>query len=377
MISVDELFVVLRFGFIRNNMDNMLDFSGCTILIVDDITTNIDILINGLENESYDIAVAVDGPSALEIIPNIKPDLIMLDIMMPGMSGYEVCKILKDNPETSKIPVIFLTALDQIKNKTEGFEIGAVDYVTKPFDIMEVRSRINTHLELSLSQKLLKKQNEILDQRVKERTLALARANSKLEDLQVEIIMRLGLATEMRDDDTGAHVRKICNIVEFLAGKCGLEEEVCKVWGLASTMHDVGKVGIPDNILLKPGRLTAEEFDVIKTHTIIGAKILEGSESELIQVARIIALNHHEKWDGSGYPAGLVREDIPLAARITAIADVFDALISARPYKDPWPLEKIIELFNNESGKHFDPELTAMFMEAVPEIMQMRQQLVN
>ncbi len=377
MISVDELFVVLRFGFIRNNMDNMLDFSGCTILIVDDITTNIDILINGLENESYDIAVAVDGPSALEIIPNIKPDLIMLDIMMPGMSGYEVCKILKDNPETSKIPVIFLTALDQIKNKTEGFEIGAVDYVTKPFDIMEVRSRINTHLELSLSQKLLKKQNEILDQRVKERTLALARANSKLEDLQVEIIMRLGLATEMRDDDTGAHVRKICNIVEFLAGKCGLEEEVCKVWGLASTMHDVGKVGIPDNILLKPGRLTAEEFDVIKTHTIIGAKILEGSESELIQVARIIALNHHEKWDGSGYPAGLVREDIPLAARITAIADVFDALISARPYKDPWPREKIIELFNNESGKHFDPELTAMFMEAVPEIMQMRQQLVN
>ncbi len=358
-------------------MDNMLDFSGCTILIVDDITTNIDILINGLENESYDIAVAVDGPSALEIIPNIKPDLIMLDIMMPGMSGYEVCKILKDNPETSKIPVIFLTALDQIKNKTEGFEIGAVDYVTKPFDIMEVRSRINTHLELSLSQKLLKKQNEILDQRVKERTLALARANSKLEDLQVEIIMRLGLATEMRDDDTGAHVRKICNIVEFLAGKCGLEEEVCKVWGLASTMHDVGKVGIPDNILLKPGRLTAEEFDVIKTHTIIGAKILEGSESELIQVARIIALNHHEKWDGSGYPAGLAREDIPLAARITAIADVFDALISARPYKDPWPLEKILELFNNESGKHFDPELTAMFMEAVPEIMQMRQQLVN
>ncbi len=377
MISVDELFVVRRFGFIRNNMDNMLDFSGCTILIVDDITTNIDILINGLENESYDIAVAVDGPSALEIIPNIKPDLIMLDIMMPGMSGYEVCKILKDNPETSKIPVIFLTALDQIKNKTEGFEIGAVDYVTKPFDIMEVRSRINTHLELSLSQKLLKKQNEILDQRVKERTLALARANSKLEDLQVEIIMRLGLATEMRDDDTGAHVRKICNIVEFLAGKCGLEEEVCKVWGLASTMHDVGKVGIPDNILLKPGRLTAEEFDVIKTHTIIGAKILEGSESELIQVARIIALNHHEKWDGSGYPAGLAREDIPLAARITAIADVFDALISARPYKDPWPLEKILELFNNESGKHFDPELTAMFMEAVPEIMQMRQQLVN
>ncbi len=293
------------------------------------------------------------------------------------MSGYEVCRILKNNPDTSKIPVIFLTALDQIKNKTEGFEIGAVDYVTKPFDIMEVRSRINTHLELSLSQKLLKKQNEILDQRVKERTLALAKANSKLEDLQVEIIMRLGLATEMRDDDTGVHVRKICNIVEFLAGRCGLDKETCRVWGMASMMHDVGKVGIPDTILLKPGKLTPEEFEVIKTHTVIGARILEGSQSELIQVARLIALNHHEKWDGSGYPAGIACEEIPLSARITAIADVFDALISVRPYKQSWPLERIIELFKSEAGKHFDPELTAIFLETVPEIMQMRKQLVN
>ena len=355
----------------------MIDFTGCTILVVDDIITNIDILVNGLEKEKYDIAVAVDGPTALELIPSIKPDLILLDIVMPGMSGYEVCKALKSENSTRNIPVIFLTALDQIKNKNRGFELGAVDYITKPFDIFEVRSRIKTHLELSLSQKMLKKHNEILDQRVKERTEALTKANNKLEQVQIEVIMRLGLATEMRDDETGAHVKQIRKIVELISERYGRSRNESQLWGLASTMHDVGKVGISDTILLKPARLTEEEFEVIKTHTIIGAKILDNSESELIQIAKSIALSHHEKWDGCGYPHQLTKTNIPLPARITTIADVFDALISSRPYKEPWEINKIVDYFKANSGKHFDPDLNEIFLLSIPDIIKNRTNISN
>ena len=353
----------------------MFDFTNCTILIVDDIVTNIDILVNGLENEPYDVAIAVDGASALELIPDLKPDLILLDIVMPKMSGYEVCKILKADEQTKNIPVIFLTALDQTTNKSLGFETGAIDYITKPFDILEVKSRIRTHLELSLSQKMLTQQNEILDQRIKERTQALTEANKRLKDVQIEVIMRLGLATEMRDDATGAHIQRIRKMVELITEKYGKSQEEGILWGLASTMHDVGKVGIPDEILLKPGRLTHEEFEIIKTHTTIGARILDNSDSELIQVARIIALSHHEKWAGTGYPAQLAKCDIPLPARITAIADVFDALISARPYKQAWNIEKIISYLKEESGKHFDPELTELFLFILPDILQLRAEI--
>lgn len=350
----------------------MFNFSKCTVLIVDDTKTNIDVLINGLSNEEYDIAVSLDGPSAIETANYLHPDLILLDIMMPGMDGYEVCQILKSNPTTSKIPVIFLTALDQVKNKTKGFKIGCVDYISKPFDVTEVRLRIKTHLELSLVRIILEQQNEILDKKIKARTKDLADANAKLKESQIEVIMRLGLATEMRDDCTGEHVKRIRSMVELLAKKKGIPEEECKLWGLASTMHDIGKVGIPDAILLKPGKLTNEEFTIIKTHSSIGSKVLAGSNFKLLQMAQEIALNHHEKWNGEGYPNGISGDDIPLPARITALADVFDALSSSRPYKGPWPIERVIALLKEESGKHFDPELTRIFIESIPEILEFK-----
>ena len=353
----------------------MVDLTDCTILIVDDVITNIDILVNGLADEPYDIAVAVDGANALELVPSLLPELILLDIVMPCMSGYEVCKILKADKKTKNIPIIFLTALDQTTNKSLGFEAGAIDYITKPFDILEVKSRIKTHLELGLSQKMLTKQNEMLDQRIKERTQELTDANKKLKRVQIEVIMRLGLATEMRDDATGSHVQRIREMVELIANKFGIDKDKSKEWGLASTMHDVGKVGISDQVLLKPGRLTPEEFEIIKTHTTIGAKILDNSDSDLIQIAQMIALNHHEKWNGSGYPQGLHHDEIPLPARITTIADVFDALISPRPYKEAWKIEDIIKYFKEESGNHFDPELTELLLLIIPDIIKLREEI--
>ncbi len=351
----------------------MLDLSELTVLIVDDTKTNIDILVNGLSSEPYSIAVAIDGESALDIVSQEQPDLILLDIMMPDMDGHEVCRRLKNNPQTAMIPVIFLTALENIENKTAAFEGGAVDYITKPFDMAEVKARVKTHLELSLSKKMLADQNRQLEYLVQKRTRELNDVNLQLAETQIEVVMRLGLGTEMRDDETGAHVQRIRKMVEIIASKTQTSDTTAELWGLASTMHDVGKVGIPDAILLKPGKLTEQEFAIMRSHTIIGAKILSDGKSELIRTAHDIALSHHEKWNGSGYPKKLKGNDIPLAGRITALADVFDALLSRRPYKEPWPLEKVTDLINSERTEHFDPEIVDLFMEALPEIIKSRE----
>ncbi len=351
----------------------MKTLNDCLVLVVDDTPANIDILLEGLGSEPYEVAVAIDGEAALEFVADTVPDLVLLDVMMPGIDGYEVCKQLKENPATAKVPVIFLTALDKVENKSAGFERGGVDYVTKPFEIVEVRARVRTHLELSLSRDALSQQNEILEIKVKERTKELLQAHEMLKETQLETIMRLGLATEMRDDDTGAHVQRIRSTVKFLAMKLGTPEEEAELWGLASTMHDIGKVGIPDAILLKPGKLTFEEFLVIQEHTTIGGKILENPKSNLIRIAHEIAIGHHEKWNGKGYPKGLEKFNVPLAARLTAIADVFDALASKRPYKDPWPLEKIVDLLKNEAGEHFDPRIVETFLDNLDTILEMRE----
>jgi putative two-component system response regulator len=331
----------------------MKDIKDCRILVVDDAKTNIDILLEAL-HEEYRISVAMDGAKAIKLAHKNKPDLILLDIMMPDMDGYEVARILQSDPETADIPIIFLTAMDDVSNKTRGFDSGAVDYITKPFEMAEVKVRAKTHLDLKLARETLKTQNEKLEQLVQERTR--------------EIIIRLAMAAEYRDTDTGMHIMRIRDFTSIVAQRAGVPADEAARMGLASTMHDVGKIGIPDSILLKPARLTASEWKIMKTHCEIGAKILTNSHTGLLETARVIALNHHERWDGSGYPHGLKGEDIPLGGRICCLADVFDALTSKRPYKEAWPIDKAVETIVKDKGKHFDPDMTDIFVDCLPEI---------
>ncbi|MBF0103656.1 MAG: two-component system response regulator [Desulfobacterales bacterium] len=330
------------------------------ILIVDDTKVNVDILVQALKDK-YKLAVVMSGIKALEYANKNKIDLILLDVMMPEMDGFEVCHILKTQPHTQDIPVIFITAMDAIRHKTKGFEVGAVDYITKPFDVAEIHSRVKTHLHLKIAQERQKNQNIILEKMVAERT-------KELEQTQIEIIERLGLAAEYRDKETGNHIQRMSKFCELLGKTIGLSDKECKILGLASRMHDVGKIGISDNILLKPAKLTPEEREIMKRHSIIGANLLSKSNSELLQQAEIIARTHHEKWDGTGYCEGLKGEQIPLMGRIVCICDVFDALISRRSYKDPWPVELAFNEIKAGSGTFFDPTLVSEFIQLEPMI---------
>jgi putative two-component system response regulator len=343
------------------------DSRQCKILLVDDTKTNLDLLIQTLRDD-HKLAAALDGKKAIEYAKNNPLDLILLDIMMPEMDGFEVCRRLKEDPTTSTIPIIFITALDASKDKTRGFEIGAVDYITKPFDILEVKARVRTHLNLKLAQEALRNQNVVLEERVLERTKQIA-------DTQNEILERLGLAAELRDCETGQHIKRMSEFCRLMSKAVKFSSEERNNFALASTMHDVGKIGIPDTILLKPGKLTEEEFTVIKKHPAIGARILSGSRSKLLQASETISLTHHEKWDGTGYPGGLRGEEIPLIGRITCICDVFDALISERPYKKAWPVEKAIEEIRLGSGTHFDPALVDLLVSMKAELMKIIQAL--
>jgi putative two-component system response regulator len=325
----------------------------CKILLVDDTKINIDILVRALKSD-YLLSVALSGKKAIEYTKNNRVDLILLDIVMPEMNGFEVCKKLKEDKTTKEVPIIFITAMDDPRYKTLGFEAGAVDYITKPFDATEVKARVKTHLTLKIAQEALKNQNLILDEKVKERT-------RELEETQIEVIDRLVMAAEYRDEETGNHIKRMSKYCEIMGKAAGLSAKECKILSVASTMHDIGKIGIPDVILLKPGKLTLNEMEIMKTHTTIGSRLLTGSESVLLQTAEVIARTHHEKWDGRGYPKGLNQDNIPLHGRINCICDVFDALISERPYKKPWTLDQAIAEINAGQGTQFDPNLVNIF----------------
>ena len=328
-----------------------------TVLIVDDTPENIDILV-GILSDDYKIKVAIDGPRALALVAKSRPDLILLDVMMPGMNGYEVCKLLKQDPLTSHIPVIFVTALSEVADETQGFALGAVDYITKPVSAAVVKARVKTHLALY-------DQKRFLEQQVKIRT-------QELEATRFEIIRRLGRAAEYKDNETGLHVVRMSHYARLLAIKLGLPDTFCDLIFNAAPMHDIGKIGTPDAVLKKPGKLNAEEWAIMQQHAVIGAEIIGEHDDPLLTMARRIALTHHEKWDGAGYPYGLVGEDIPLEGRIVAIADVFDALTSQRPYKPAWTIEATMELLESEAGKHFDPKLVAEFKQILPQVVEIR-----
>jgi len=342
------------------------------ILIVDDEPINLKVMAD-LLRDSYGLIVAKDGPQALaRLAGDPLPDLILLDVMMPGMDGVEVCQRLKDDARTRDVPVIFITAMGQVHDETRGFDVGAVDYITKPISPPVMLARVRTHIALREAQRALADQNRQLEDRVAERTRDLLRA-------QDATIRAMASLAETRDNETGNHIRRTQNYVLALALHLSrdpryagqLDEETIELLYKSAPLHDVGKVGIPDSILLKPGKLSDEEFHVMKTHAALGhdaifaaegqADLAIGGESSFLRIAREIAHGHHERWDGTGYPQGLAGEAIPLSARLMAVADVYDALISRRCYKPPFPHEKAASIIREGSGSHFDPAIVAAF----------------
>jgi putative two-component system response regulator len=321
-----------------------------TLLLVDDEPVNLHVLRHTLQS-NYRLLFAKSGQAALDVARSDHPDLILLDVMMPAMSGYEVCTALKQESAMEAIPVIFVTALADAENEQQGLELGAVDYITKPFNPHIVQARVRTHLSLVRAQ--------------------------ELQETRLKIVQCLGAAAEYKDNETGLHVIRMSNYAKIIAIAAGYSDREANDLLHAAPMHDVGKIGIPDAILRKPGALTAEEWTVMRQHAEIGAKIIGKHASGMLRMAASIALSHHEKWDGSGYPNGLAKDDIPHAARIVAIADVFDALTSVRPYKNAWSPEDAAAHIRSESGKHFDPELVDIFMDCVPQILEVRAQWLD
>jgi len=332
------------------------------ILIVDDTMENIHILVEILKDQ-YDMSVAINGERALKIA-TINPhiDLILLDIMMPEMDGYEVFNKLKANPKTANIPVIFVTALHAVESEAKGLDLGAVDYITKPFNPALVRARVKNHLEL-------KDYRDKLEEmvRVKTNELTITR------DVTIET---LGSLAECRNLETGYHIKRTMNYVRLLAEKLQdhpnfkdfLSDEMIENLWKSAPLHDIGKVGVPDSILMKPGKLTPEEFTEMQKHTIYGRDALASAASKLgpnsfLKIAQEMAYTHHERWDGSGYPQGLKGEEIPVSGRLMAVADVYDALITRRIYKPALSQDKTVDIIRNDSGKAFDPEIVKVFLE--------------
>jgi putative two-component system response regulator len=315
------------------------------ILIVDDEPQNLAALRQILETD-YALVFARSGTEALTAVDKHKPSLVLLDIQMPNLDGYGVCRALKARPETESIPVIFVTSLADTGNEAKGFAAGAVDYIVKPVSASVVRARVATHLSL-------------------------VRA-SVLERSYRDAIYMLGMAGHFNDTDTGDHIWRMAAYSRTLASLAGWGTAECEALELAAPMHDTGKIGIPESILRKPGPLDEAEWVVMRTHTRIGHDILSKSDAPIFQLAAEVALHHHERWDGSGYPDKLVGEAIPQSARIVAIADVFDALSMRRPYKEPWPLDRIIDNLQQGAGNHFDPRLVELFCANLPAFLEIR-----
>ena len=360
------------------------DFPKPSVLVVDDTPDNLTLMFSLLK-EHYTVKGASNGERALKIVRSGNPpDLILLDIMMPGLSGYDVCRQLKADPATSDIPIIFLTAMSEMEDEKLGLETGAVDYITKPVSPPIVLARIKTHLENKVARDFLKDQNAFLENEV-------ARRTREVTAIQSVTILAMASLAETRDNETGNHIRRTQQYVRALAEQlkthprfsADLTPRQIEVLVKSAPLHDIGKVGIPDSILLKPGKFEPEEFEIMKTHTTLGKEAIERAETELgmeiefLFCAKQIALSHHEKWDGSGYPQGLAGEAIPICARLMALADVFDALISRRVYKESFPHEKAIAIILAGKGGHFDPDVTDAFAAIADEMKAIAQRFAD
>ena len=337
-----------------------------TVLAVDDTPANLGILFEMLDAEGFVVLVAQNGPGAIARAQKTQPDIILLDVMMPEIDGFETCRRLKETPTTQDIPIIFMTALAETIDKVKGFSLGAVDYITKPIETQEVLARIRTHLALQRLQRDLKEKNALLADRERHLSRLVEEKTQKIEHITLALVNALEHANAANDQETGHHVKRVGAYSACVAEYYGCDREFVKRIKLYAPLHDVGKVGLPDAILKKPGKYTVDEFLAMQEHVRIGAQILD-SEG-LDPMARNIALYHHERWNGSGYINRLRGEKIPLEARIVALADVYDALSSTRVYKEVFPKMQVESVLREESGKHFDPALVEVFFDHLSEI---------
>jgi len=330
--------------------------SATKILIIDDEPINLDVLKELLDCEGYSSITCHHNPlDAIQSYKCEEYDLVILDLNMPIMSGFDVMDAFKDIQSRLPPPILVLTALGDKATKIQALTQGANDFLTKPFDHEETISRVNNLIHLHIAKKELKKTNDILEEKVQKRT-------QQLQEATMDAIYRLGLVADYRDTETSEHTKRVGTVSQKLGELLGLDKEYCTKLLHAAPMHDIGKIGIPDSILLKPGKLTPDEWKYMKRHTIIGEHILQDSPSDILELAREIALSHHEKWDGTGYPSQLKGEEIPLSGRIVIIADVFDALSSDRPYKKAWPKEKILGYMLEQKAIMFDPKVLDVFL---------------
>ena len=345
-------------------MNLFQEIADAKILIIDNEIANVRLLEMMLTDEGYrNLRPLLDPTRILEVFDEFLPDILLLDLHMPHLDGFEVMELLRPRIAADEfLPILVLTADIATAVKRKALTAGASDFVTKPFDTDEVLLRVKNLLRTRAAHIRVKSQNAVLEAKVRERTWELSETCVLLGASQIETLERLAIAGEYRDDDTGHHTRRVGDIAARLATALGLPPDRAELFRRAAPLHDLGKIGIPDSILLKPGKLTPEEFEVLKGHTAIGAAILSGSQSPLLQLAEEIALSHHERWDGTGYPYGLAGESIPLAGRIVTICDVFDALTHERPYKEAWPIEEAIKEIQRQHGKQFDPAIADAFL---------------
>jgi len=343
------------------DLDEMIEKQ--TVLVVDGNPDNIHALSDILR-PYYKVKVAINGNVAIKIAcAEEEIDLILMDIMLPDLDGYAVCKYLKSLPDTSEIPIVFVGVNSETSDEKKGFDLGAVDFISKPFSSPLVLARVSAHLKLA-------DQKSHLMSLVQEKT-------ADLEKTRMEIIQSLGRAAEFKDNETGMHVVRMSLYSYYLAKNFTGNNNWSELLRNAAPMHDIGKIGVPDEVLLKPGKLDAGEWATMQKHVKYGVEILGVHESDLLSLALEVVQYHHEKWDGSGYPNGTSGEDIPLSARIVAIADVFDALTSERPYKKAWTVEQTMALIESEAGKHFDPSLVPKFKACLPKLLEIKAQYAD
>jgi len=347
------------------------------ILVVDDQPQNIELLEAYLVPQGYEIVKAANGEEALEKLYGNQIDLILLDVMMPGMDGFEVIRRVRQDNTHRLLPIILVTALREKEDRVKGIKAGCDDFLSKPFDKMELLARVRSLLKVKDYNDLMSNYREELESEVTRRTEELKHALEMIKAAGLETIYRLSIAAEYRDKDTGAHIKRMSCYSAAVASRMGLNKSVIDNILYAAPMHDLGKIGIPDRILVKPAKLDPVEWEIMKQHTIIGASILKGSDAEFIRLGESIAQHHHEKWDGSGYPNGLKGIEIPIAGRITAIADVFDALTYKRPYKEAFSIEKSMAIIREGRGSHFDPDVADAFFAIQDEILAIKKQYAD
>ncbi len=343
-----------------------------TILIVDDEAVNLTVLEAMLLPLGCTVVKAGNGEDGLNILRESHPDVVLLDAMMSGLDGFEFLRQVKANPATRRIPVVMVTALSQTRDRVRAFEMGADDFLSKPVDKSELRARVRSLVKVKEFHDHMIRHQVRLEREVARQTAALQESYERIKVASLDTILRLSRAAEFRDEETGNHIHRMSHIAQVIARQLGLDDERILY---AAPMHDIGKIGIPDHILRKPGKLSVEEWEVMQTHTTIGAHILSGSDVGYLQTAYNIAIAHHEKWDGSGYPRGLAGEDIPMESRIAAVADVFDALTSVRPYRQqPFALNQATAMIEEQAGTMFDPQVVEVFLAVQDDVWKIKLQ---